>query len=88
MARRAPFTDLDTLIAWLNALTPADQVRTARLLADTRTSRDVAAVADATVYEMTRDDPAPAVAQRLGLTVKQVRRAVENHAARQRRESP
>lgn len=81
---RPPFTDHDSLMTWLAALPEPDRVRTARLLGNTQTTRDLAAAADATVYEMTRQATASAVAAQLGLTVKQVRRAVENHSARQR----
>lgn len=80
----APFTDHDTLMTWLAALSDADRVRTARLLGDTKTTGEMARLADATVFELTRHATAPAVAQQLGLSIKQVRRAVENHAARQR----
>lgn len=84
MTKRPPFTDRETLLAWLNAFSPADRVHVARLLGDTKTTGALAAAADATVYDMTRDATAAAVAEQLELSVKQVRRAVEQHAARMR----
>jgi hypothetical protein len=46
--------------------------------------RDLAAAADATIYGMTRDASQASVAAQLGLTPKQVKRAVEQHAVRLR----
>lgn len=75
-------------MTWLNELSEVDRIRVARLLADTRTIRELADAADATVYELTRTATAAAVAERLGLSAKQVKRAVEQHAARLRAAPP
>jgi hypothetical protein len=75
---------LDDLRAWLDGLQPAERVHLARLLADTRTAGELAAMADATIYELTRHARSVDVAGQLGLSERQVRRAVEQHCARAR----
>lgn len=81
MTRRAPFTNLPTLTAWLRELRPIERIRVARLLGDTKTTRELAAIADATVYEMTRTASRADVADELGTTVRAVQRAITNHIA-------
>lgn len=81
MTRRPPFTDLPSLITWLGELRPPERVQIARLLGDTVTGRELARLADATVYEMTRNASRAEVAAELGTTVRAVQRAVTNHIA-------
>lgn len=78
------FTDLDELVRWLSELPPAERVRTCRLLADGATTAVVAQLADATIYRMTRESTAAAVAEELDITLRQVQRAVANHRERER----
>jgi hypothetical protein len=87
MTRRAPFNDLASLLTWLDELRPTDRVHVARLLADTRTSRELARFADATVYDMTRTASRVDTAAELGTTVRAVQRAITNHIARTGAES-
>jgi hypothetical protein len=79
VTKRPPFTDLPTLLAWLNDLSPVDRVRVARVIGDTKTIGAVAPVADAVVYDMTRTASREEVAARLGTSVRAVQRAVSNH---------
>lgn len=91
MSRRAPFTDLPSLLAWLDELRPADRVHLARLLADRATTGDLARYADATVYEMTRAASREAAAMELDMSVRAIQRAITNHIARtgaERRRGP
>jgi hypothetical protein len=75
---------LADLRTWLGEFPPAERVHLARLLADTRTIGELAAIADATIYELTRDASSTDVAQQLGLSAKQVKRAVEQYYTRAR----
>lgn len=63
---------------------PGDRVHLIRLLADTKTTGELAAIGDATIAELFATRTAAQTARELGLTVKQVRRAIEQHRARQR----
>ena len=88
---RRPFTDLPTLVAWLEDLPPVERIHIGRLLADTKTTGEVARVADAVVYEMTRTASRAEVAEQLGSSVSNVQRAVSNHirhTGAQRRRGP
>jgi hypothetical protein len=87
MTTRPPFRDRDELLRWLDGMRPADLVHTGRLLGEGVTARAVAARADQAIYEMTRTASQAAVAAELGLSAKQVKRAVEQHAARLRAEA-
>lgn len=83
MATIPPRT-VDDLLAWLWELAPAERVHLARLLGNTKTAGAVAAVGDATIHALTRATAAAEVADQLDLSAKQVKRAVEQHFARQR----
>jgi hypothetical protein len=83
MATLPPRT-VEDLLAWLDELPPLERVHLARLLADTKTTRDLAAAGDATIHALTREATAAAVAEQLGLSAKQVKRAVEQHYSRLR----
>jgi hypothetical protein len=61
---------------------PADRGWIARLLGDTNTTRNLTAIADAVVYDMTRDASRADVAEQLGTTVWAVQRAVSTHIVR------
>jgi len=73
--------DVDELMAWLADQPPADAVRLARLLADTKTAGALRAHADRVVYDMTRAATYNEVATALGQTRKQVMKAVERVSA-------
>jgi methylphosphotriester-DNA--protein-cysteine methyltransferase len=81
MTRRAPFTDIATLKTWLASLRPGDQIRTARLLADNRTRRELVTLANEEIYNRTRDATSAEVASALGISERAVRRAVSEHIA-------
>ena len=81
---KSPFTDLDALLAALAALPPVERVHACRLLTVHETVSAIAALADATVYEMTRTATTPVVAEELGTTVRSVRRAVTTYLERTR----
>lgn len=72
----------DELIAWLAEQSLADQVRIARLLADTKTAGALRQFADKVVYDMTRAATYDDVAAALGQTRKQVIKAVERRNAK------
>ncbi len=81
MTRRVPFTDLASLTAWLGELRPADRIHTARLIADTKTRGEMVRLANAEIYERTRDATTAQVAEQLGITERAVKRAVSEHRA-------
>ncbi len=76
VTRRAPFTDLASLKAWLDELRPADRVRIARLISDAKTRAEMVKLADTEIYERTRDATNAAVAAELGITERIVKRAI------------
>lgn len=67
----------DDLLAELAKLPPADAIRVARLLADTKTAGALRAFADEMVFSWTREATYGDAATELGLTRKQVEKAVE-----------
>jgi methylphosphotriester-DNA--protein-cysteine methyltransferase len=79
VTRRAPFTDLASLKAWLAELRPADRVRIARLIADARTRAEMVRLADTEIYERTRDATNADVAADLGLSERIVKRAINEY---------
>lgn len=72
----------DELVAWLAEQPPANAVRLARLLADTKTAGALRTYADRVVYDMTRAATYDEVGKALGQTRKQVMKAVERQHAR------
>lgn len=84
MAARKALTSLDDIRRWLAGMPEAQRVRTARLLADSNTTREIAVIADDTIAGLFADATAAQVAEKLDITVAQVRRAVAQHKARQR----
>lgn len=81
MTRRVPFADLASLVAWLGELRPGDRIHTARLIADTKTRGEMVKLANAEIYERTRDATNADVAKELGITERAVKRAVSEHRA-------
>lgn len=77
---------IDDVRRWLADLPARKRVHVARLLADTRTARELAVLADETVAELFEHGTADQVAEQLDLSVAQVRRAIAQHRARQRRQ--
>lgn len=71
------WSTMDELLAWLANQPPADAVRVARLLADTKTAGALREYADDVVYDMTREATYVEVATALGQSRKQVMKAVE-----------
>jgi hypothetical protein len=72
-------------IRWITSLSPEDRVVTWSALTDPSTTAQIAAVVDQTVYMATRAEGRPSyreVADRFGVTVKYVTRAVLRHNAR------
>jgi len=74
----------DALLAALAALPAVTRVRVARMLADGSTAREVGALADAAVYELTRAEHATyaSVAATLGVSINAINKAVRQHNAR------
>ncbi len=71
------------LLSWLGSLSDADSVAVTRWLADNKASGPiVSAYADQRVWLLTRDAPAKAVAEALGMSITQVSRAVQRHNLR------
>ncbi|GAA2623982.1 hypothetical protein GCM10010399_64180 [Dactylosporangium fulvum] len=79
MTRRVPFTDLASLKAWLGELRPADRIHTARLIADTKTRGELVQLANAEIYEHSRDHTTPETATHFGITDRAARRAISEH---------
>ncbi len=79
VTRRAPFTDLASLKAWLGELRPADRVRIARLIADARTRAEMVRLAATAIYDRTRDATNADVAKELGVTERVVKRAITEY---------
>lgn len=74
--------DVDELLDWLGSQPPAEGVRLARLLADTKTAGALREFADQVVFQMTRSATYNEVASSLGQSRKQVMKAVERVHAR------
>lgn len=81
---RVTWQTADELLAWLGELPPAEAVRVARLLADTRTAGVLREYADEIVYTATRTAKSAEVEAALGLSRKQVMKAVERRLAARR----
>jgi hypothetical protein len=79
VTRRAPFTDLASLTAWLRELRPSDRVRIARLIADGKTRAEMVKLADTEIYERTRDATNAQVAEELGISERIVKRAITEY---------
>jgi hypothetical protein len=78
---RSPFSDRVTFGSWLDSLSPRDQIVVCRVL--TRYPRaELAAHADLIIYRHTRDSSRAGAASALGLTDREVVRAVTNHRKR------
>lgn len=75
--------ELAAAIEELDQLDDVARVAAARRLALSM-PKHLAAIADETTYAITREVSQPVVAERLGVTVKQVERAVTRHRARTR----
>jgi hypothetical protein len=67
----------EELLAWLAELPPAEAIAKARLLADTKTAGALRAFADELVFAATRDVTYSEAKDALGLSLKQVEKAVE-----------
>jgi hypothetical protein len=67
----------EELLAWLAGLPPAEAIAKARLLADTKTAGALRAFADELVFSWTREATYGDAATELGLSLKQVEKAVE-----------
>lgn len=78
------FRSVDDVLAWLDGQDAGDAVRLARLLADTATAGALREYADRLIYDMTREATYAQVRKALGVSPKQVMRAVERQRERLR----
>jgi hypothetical protein len=78
-AERPPFTDVDQLVAWLDAMPPLDRARVAALLVDAETTRVVGRVRRTAVYQLTRSMTYADAAAELGCSASAINYAVTGH---------
>lgn len=75
----AEIRDRDEFLEWLKSLPALERARLARALANTETTKAIGALGDEAVYELTREATWADVAEKLGVSVATVNKAVSRH---------